>query len=552
MGARGMRLLIVDDVPQNRRLLRAQLELEGVEVLDAGNGLEALQVLRAHALDGVVCDILMPEMDGFRLCLELRRDPQFAGLPFILYTSTYNSPTDRKLAVNVGADAYLTKPAPTAAILTALREAAALRQRADPAALPAPPDEGYVLRQYNEALVNKLEEKNAELQASELFYRASLDALSSRILILDQHGVVVAVNQAWRDFAQHCSTGLATLREGDDHLAACDVAAAAGDDVAARMAAGLRGMLAGQQDSMALEYACTTTTGEHWFIARFSLFRRATRDRVVAAHEDISERMHAEAQIRAANEGLEQRVAQRTHQLLQANRDLEVVNRELESFVNFASHDLRAPLRAIQGFSAILLDHHAQAMPPEAQRCVEMLRKGGQRMSSLLDDLLSFARTALQPLERLPVNLDALVRQCLREDFAAEMASRQITVKIGPLPTCLADSALLRQVFSNLLGNAIKYTRRQPEAMIEVGSRRQDGVDVIYVKDNGAGFDMAQKHRLFGVFQRLHRPDEFEGTGVGLALVQRIVSRHGGRIWAESAPGQGALFELTLDRAAAE
>jgi signal transduction histidine kinase/CheY-like chemotaxis protein len=544
-----MKLLIVDDIPQNRRLLRAQLELESVEVLEAANGIEALRQLESHSVDGVVSDILMPEMDGFRLCLELRRDPRMARLPFVLYTSTYNSPSDRVLAGHVGADAYLTKPATTASILAALAAAAGSRQ---PGAVAPDPsiDEGYVLKQYNEALVHKLEEKNTELQVSEAFYRTTLDALSSRIAILDEHGVIVAVNQAWRRFAQRSVAEAATPSEGDNYLAACEAAAASGDPVAREILDGIRGMLAGLRGQLALEYARPLSDVTHWTMARFSLFQGASRARIVAAHEDITELKRAEEQVRLANQELEQRVALRTVELLEANRELAMVNRELESFANFASHDLRAPLRAIDGYTELLETRHAQALPAEAQRYLGLVRLGTRRMSALIDDLMAFARTAVQPLDRTTVDLDKLVRGSLAEEFTDLVVARSVDVRIGALPVLQADEALLRRVISNLLGNAFKYTTHQPRPLVEIGSETLEGIDVVFVRDNGVGFNMAQADRLFAAFQRLHRQDEYEGSGVGLALVQRIVARHGGRIWAESAPGLGATFRFTLERAA--
>jgi light-regulated signal transduction histidine kinase (bacteriophytochrome) len=173
------------------------------------------------------------------------------------------------------------------------------------------------------------------------------------------------------------------------------------------------------------------------------------------------------------------------------------------------------------------------------------MREGAQQMARLIDDLLIFAKTARQPLARQTVDLKSFVNQCL-EKFRDDIASRKIAVVVGELPQCRADPSLLQQIFVNLLGNALKYTRKQPRPAIEVGCLRLDGEQEIYVKDNGAGFDMKYSAKLFGVFQRLHRQDEFEGTGVGLAIVQRIVNRHGGRIRAEAEPGKGATFYFTL------
>jgi PAS domain S-box-containing protein len=233
--------------------------------------------------------------------------------------------------------------------------------------------------------------------------------------------------------------------------------------------------------------------------------------------------------------------------LSERNLQLEAANRELESFSYSVSHDLRAPLRAIDGFSSIVLRDHAAALPAEGRRHLGLVREGAQQMARLIDDLLAFAKTARQPIAKRTVSLKELVTRCL-EEFRAEISERKAEVAVGNLPDCQADPALLKQALVNLLGNAVKYTRKRAGAKIEVGYRSENGEQAIYVKDNGVGFDMKYAGKLFGVFQRLHHKDEFEGTGVGLAIVQRVVHRHGGRVWAEAESGKGATFYFTLGK----
>jgi len=253
------------------------------------------------------------------------------------------------------------------------------------------------------------------------------------------------------------------------------------------------------------------------------------------------ERKRAQDALHAANAALEQRIADRT-------ASLEAANQELESFTYSVAHDLRGPLRAINGFAHILLDSHAGGLDDKAQRYLRLVEANAERLGRLIDDLLLFSRLSRQTLAKREVDATALVREVL-EHLSFESGGRQLDVELQELPTCHADPQLLKQVFTNLLSNALKFTRPQPHPRIEIGwqsgsagSRRQ----VYFVRDNGVGFDMQYAHKLFGVFERLHREEEFEGTGVGLAIAQRIIDRHGGRLWAEGEVGKGATFYFSL------
>ncbi len=237
----------------------------------------------------------------------------------------------------------------------------------------------------------------------------------------------------------------------------------------------------------------------------------------------------------------------RERQLVQLRTaELTAVNKDLEAFSYSVSHDLRAPLRAVQGYVTILEEDFGERLEAEARRLLGVIQDRTRRMEQLIDDLLVFARLGRQRLAVTPVHLDDLVQQTL-DDLRSTWAGRQIAFTVGQLGTVLADPALLKQVLANLLGNAIKFTRTRNPAAVEVGCRADaDRPTVYYVRDNGAGFDMRQANKLFGVFQRLHSVSEYEGTGVGLAIVQRVIERHGGQVWAESTPGDGATFYFTL------
>jgi light-regulated signal transduction histidine kinase (bacteriophytochrome) len=232
--------------------------------------------------------------------------------------------------------------------------------------------------------------------------------------------------------------------------------------------------------------------------------------------------------------------------LLHRTIALEAVNKELEAFSYSVSHDLRAPLRAISGYSRILQEEYRAKLDSEAQHFLDRIRTNVERMGMLIDDLLAFSRLGRQPLRRRevqPASLVSDVIQELRQEFGGELRP---TIRLEDLPPCLADPALLKRVYANLLENAVKFTRDCEDPQVSVGAVEDNNETIYYVKDNGVGFDMRYVDKLFGVFQRLHDPDRYEGTGIGLATSRRIIQRHGGRIWAESKVGQGTTFYFTI------
>lgn len=248
----------------------------------------------------------------------------------------------------------------------------------------------------------------------------------------------------------------------------------------------------------------------------------------------------AEQEIRRLNQDLELRVRQRT-------AELEAANRELDAFSYSVSHDLRAPLRAVDGFAGILVSDYQDRLDAEGRRLLGVVRSQSRQMGRLIDDLLRFSRLGRHPLQKTTVDMEPLVRDVIQE-LHFQAAGRAIEFRVAPLPTVAADASLLRQVWINLLGNAIKFSRSREPAVIEVEGSVAEAESVFLVRDNGVGFDPQFSDKLFKVFQRLHGPDEFEGTGIGLSLVQRVIHRHGGRVWATSEPGQGATFGFSLPR----
>jgi signal transduction histidine kinase len=448
-----MKVLIVDDREDNRLLLGTLLKGHGHHVVVAVHGAEALERLKEGGIELIVSDILMPVMDGFELCRQVRKDEKLRHIPFIVYTATYTGTEDETFALKIGANRFILKPCEPDTFMQTLSEVMTEAGRGAVSFGPPVESEEEIFKLYNARLVRKLEQKMAQLE-QEVRLRQEAEA---------------------------------TLKA----------------------------------DKAELERLLTSADQS----------RRA----MLSILED---QRAAEEAIRRLNTELELRVQERTARL-------EALNKELEAFSYSVSHDLRAPLRSIEGFSRALLEDCSEMLDDTGKGYLDRVCKATQHMGMLIDELLKLSRVTRTELHDQPVDLSGMVRE-IAADYERHNPGRSVESMVRDGVSGKGDPSLIRIAVGNLIDNAWKFTGRQAHGRIEFGSFEKDGETVYYLRDDGAGFDKAYADKLFGTFQRLHTAEEFPGTGIGLATVRRIIARHGGRVWAEGDVGKGATFYFTL------
>lgn len=538
MSTHPARLLIVDDEEALMTALCNTLEAEGYATTGFTSASQALAQLREQQFDLLLTDLTMPEMDGIallRAAQEIDRD--LAGI-----VMTGHGTIDTAVqALRTGALDYVLKPFRLNNLLPVIGRALETRRlRTENIHLR----EAVSIYELSRAITQGLSREEV-VQRTVAAAAQQTDAGAVQLLVPNEEGNELRVagewgaNAAWREEDGRFPIDPAVVRwvsAAREQLSAWDGSTA--------VETVFSPPFAGNVTSVALPIVAG---GNFYGILRFSSSaaqRRLSPGQIKAL--DILASTAAAAfeaaslltQLRTLNLELEQRVRDRTRELQEANADL-------EAFSYSVSHDLRAPLRQVDGFCQMFIDEFGANTPAEGRQILEKARGGATRMSQLIDALLRFARFSRQPLELRPVATTALV-QVVLANLQDQMQGRAVEVLVGELPDCVADGSLLQQVFMNLLANALKFTGTRPHARIEVGAR-QDGAELVYfVKDNGVGFDMKYAERLFGVFQRLHSQTDFQGTGIGLSIVQRIIRRHGGRVWAESKLQEGATFFFSL------
>ena len=535
------RVLIVDDRSENLYLLRTLFEGQGFDVDEASNGVEALRLAIENPPQIIISDLLMPEMDGYSLLRTWKSDAKLKEIPFAVYTATFTDRQGEKLARDMGADAFILKPTESEDLLTEIRDLLAKAKRGELAVVNrSKKDEAAEYKLYSEILVRKLEEKsltletiNLSLVESEARTAGIIASAMDAIITIDSAQRIVLFNAAAETMFK-CAADEALgqsidrfIPERFRHEHPNHVRTFGETKVTTRSMRSLGGIFGlradGEEFPIEASISQLETHGENFYTVIL---------------RDITKRKMAEAQNRQLNETLETRVAERTA--------------DLESFSYSVSHDLRAPLRHIDGFVQLLAKREVENLDDTSAHYLDVISAAVSRMGKLIDELLAFSRTGRQELKSRRVDLNLLVKQS-QQELVPPIEGRNIEWKISKLPPVDGDPVLLGLVMTNLMSNAIKYTRNRENAAIEIGALDDSAKQAtIFVRDNGAGFDMQYADKLFGVFQRLHRENEFEGIGIGLATVQKIVNRHGGRIWAEAEPDKGATFYFMVNRAKGE
>jgi len=524
----------VDAQDAKRLALAAALESLGQNVVQASSGREALRLLLQDEYAVILLDVRMPGMDGFETAGLIRSRPQTESTPIIFVTAHDRAEAEMLGGYSLGAVDFIFSPVRAEVLrakvsvfvelhLKTLTVQAHERRMRELEARAAQAAQDRLRRE------GERERRAAQREMRKL--SSAVEQAADPIFITDRHGVIEYVNPAFEAvtgyrrpeaLGQHAS-----FLWPDEH-------------VTTRMEAAWAALLRGEPYRGEVEHRRKDGSIYHKEKTLTPIKdERGRITHVVSTGRDVTERKRIEAQLVALNASLEARVQERTAQL-------EDVNTELEAFAHSISHDLRTPLRHIASFADLLRrDLGGAELPPTVPRRVGIIQDSARRMDHLISGLLEFARTGRQDLRLRPVPLGAVVREVIGH-LEQEQGERDIDWQVGELPVVHGDLTALRQVITNLLSNALKYSRPREGARIEVWAEQVEREQIVHVRDNGVGFNMLYRDRLFGVFQRLHSPDAFEGSGIGLSNVRRIILRHGGRVWAVGAEGEGATFSFAL------
>ncbi len=531
------KILVVDDTSANLQLLTNLLTAQGYNVYPASDGDLALEFVRSTLPHLILLDIRMPGMDGLEVCRRLKADERTRAIP-VIFISILEDEGDKVKGFQAGAVDYITKPFQADEVLARVRIHLHLRELTGHLEQKVT-ERTEALHKANLQLRHELAERKhveAALRQSETL----LNATQRLAKIGGWQWDIEKQISFWTEetYRIHGFEPQAPMQASTDFI---DRSLACYDPADRPVISAAFQRCAQQGDGYDLEFPFTSADGQRkWIRTTATAGREQGRIvRVVGNIMDITERRRAEEELARHRDHLEELVRERT-------AELEATNKELEGFSYSVSHDLRAPLRHIHGFLELLQQTVGTAIDEQGWHYMDNISDATQKMGRLIDELLSFSRMGRHALSFRKVALAEVVRDILRE-CEPDTAGRSIDWRIGDLPVVSGDETMLRTALADLISNALKFTRSRQTAQIEIGSSPgQNSEAVIFIRDNGVGFDMAYADKLFGVFQRLHHEEEFEGTGIGLANVRRIIARHGGRVWAEGTIDQGATFYFSL------
>ena len=573
------RVLIVDDNAPNLYLLNVLLETNGFTVDQASNGVEALESARKNIPDLLITDILMPTMDGFSLCRIWKSDDVLRNVPLVFYTATYTEQKDEEFALSLGAEKFVKKPQTPDDLLAIIKEVLAHKNTSIPEKdLNRPiPKEDEFYKGYNEALVRKLEKKMLQLEKSNnrlnSFYQVSCDLVtiktSKEIInkVLNAIHEIIGYQKIIYFLYDNEKKSLTISETRGFPKKICDKIQeklnnpSSGSETLVGMTANTRQILNIKDvskeekwtrlDDSLKSVLYIPVQYEQVLLGVLGLYSTET-DAFSEDEKNIASLTNSlaisiinkqtEEKIIQLNLELEDRIQERTTQLQHSNQDL-------EAFAYSISHDLRAPLRAIEGYSTILIDEYKKQLDAEGVRILKLVCQNSQRMDTFITDLLSLSRVSTSEKKYSEINMSEIVADVINVISGSEGGTKT-RFEFSALPNVFADPTLIRQVWDNLILNAIKYSRLKEKPSIRITGEVHEDEDIFMVEDNGIGFSQINAQNLFQPFQRLYSGDEYEGTGVGLTIVKRIIERHGGRVWAEGEQDQGAKFYFSIPRRA--
>ncbi|MGD8835319.1 MAG: response regulator [Desulfobacteraceae bacterium] len=521
-------ILIIDDARESLWLLNRILEERGYRVRPATSGRLALKSAAAKVPDLILLDVKMPEMDGYEVCRRLKSNEQSRKIP-VIFISAHGESAKKVEGFKAGGVDFITKPFERQEVLARVEIHLRLHELTEHLEQQVEQRtrqlrQEIAERKRTEEILQQSEERYRSIfeNAVEGIFQATPGAKGRFVSANPAHARILGYDSPEQMMAQVTEIGPRIWIDPHDRKVFSEQVA--------------KGAVTGFEAQMRRRDGRSIWVSLN---ARPVSDASGELDYIEGIMLDITDRKQAEEKLNEYREHLEELVRDRTAQF-------EAANKELHNFTYTVSHDLRAPLRHIDGFVELLQKKAGTALDENSRHYMDNISEAAKKMGLLIDELLAFSRMGRHLLSLQRVALKELVHDILGE-FEPETAGRRIDWRIGDLPVVNGDAAMLRIVLGNLIANALKFTRPRQEAQIEIGSQPgQNAEAVIFVRDNGVGFDMTYADKLFGVFQRLHGADQFEGTGIGLANVRRIIARHGGRTWAQAEPGQGAIFFFSL------